>query len=453
MAALAIAIRAFRPAADHSTASHLPKFAVTGRSQVGSEMTGLGQASDGTQLVIIKIITCLMFFLFAMTTDAVGSVIPEVIKEFHLSLTAAGTFHYVPMAAIAAGALLLGFLADRLGRKTTIVLGLILYAIGSGLFSVGSTFGFFVILMALSGLGISVFKIGALALVGDVTKSSTDHTSLMNTLEGFFAVGSIVGPAVVAILSATGMSWKWLYVAAAALCLLLIVAAFTAKYPTRQRPRSQSVALKQTFLLFKDPFAVGFSFLIALYVSVEVAIYVWMPTYLRGYDGALSWLSTYALTLFFVLRAAGRFLGAWLLRHLSWTAVSALCGALILGCFGGSLFLGVRAGIVLLPLSGLFMSTIYPTLNSKGISCFGSARHGAVAGIILFFTAGAAAVSPLAMAAVSDHFGSVFYGFGLATLFSLLLFLGLLANWILDPTKRRLLGLDRPELREAAIKL
>ncbi|CAM5210075.1 MFS transporter [Alishewanella longhuensis] len=44
----------------------------------------------------VKWMTCLMFFVFAMTTDAVGVIIPEVVKQFNLSLTQAAAFHYVP---------------------------------------------------------------------------------------------------------------------------------------------------------------------------------------------------------------------------------------------------------------------------------------------------------------------------------------------------------------------
>jgi fucose permease len=396
-----------------------------------------------SHFALIKLLTCLMFFLFAMTTDAVGSIIPQVIEEFHLTMTAAGTFHYVPMAAIALGALLLGYLADKWGRKTTIIVGLILYAIGSGLFALSRSFGVFVLLLGISGLGISVFKIGALALVGDITESSTEHTSLMNSLEGFFGLGSIVGPALVAVLIGSAASWKWLYVVAAGVCVVLIICALSVEYPQKSAVKAETAALTQTFLLAGDPWALGFSLLIALYVSVEVAIYVWMPTYLRSYDGPYQWLSSYALTLFFVFRATGRFLGALMLSRLRWTSVLALCGLSILACFAGSLVLGVRFGVLLLPLSGFFMSTIYPTLNSKGISCFPRSHHGAVAGIILFFTAAAAALSPLAMATVSDYFGSIRYGFILATAYAFLLFLGLAANWIVDPTKLRLRELDR----------
>lgn len=386
----------------------------------------------------LRWLTCLMFFMFAMTTDAVGSVIPTLLREFRLSMTAASAFHYVPMAAIAVGALFLGFLADRLGRKRTIIAGLILYATSSGLFAAAHSFGIFVALLAIGGLGVSVFKIGALALIGDVARSNSDHTSLMNTVEGFFAVGSIVGPAIVAVLLGFEFSWKWLYVVAAIVCCLLIAFSLFVRYPMRRRT-AETIRLRQTFLLIRDPYAVGFSILVALYVAVEVAIYVWMPTYLSGYHGSNAWLATYALTIFFVLRALGRFLGAWLLRRVAWTAVLGSFGLLIFACFSVSLVMGIRVGIYLLPLSGLFMSTLYPTLNSKGISCFDSSRHGAVAGLILFFTAAAAATSPLAMAAVSDSLGDVAYGFGLATIFSMLLALGLLFNWIADPARARLL--------------
>jgi fucose permease len=91
------------------------------------------------------------------------------------------------------------------------------------------------------------------------------------------------------------------------------------------------------------------------------------------------------------------------------------------------------------------MSVIYPTLNSKGISCFPKAEHGAIAGVILFFTCAGAALGPLAMGAVSDLFGGLKAGFVLATIFAALLFVGLLYNWIVNPTREVLLRSDESE--------
>lgn len=386
---------------------------------------------------LAPLLTCLMFFTFAMTTDAVGSVIPRVIDEYGLSMTAASAFQYATMLGIAVGALLLGFLADRLGRQRTIVLGLALYGLSSLLVAAGGSYSGLLTMLALSGLGISIFKTAALALIGDITANPKAHTRFMNTVEGWFAVGAIMGPAIVATLMTRGITWKWLYVIAAAICLALVLMALRVKSPA---PRSQveRASLAQMLGVLRDPLALAFSLLIALYVAVEVAIYTWMPTYLKDYDGPLAWWPAWALTAFFVLRAAGRFLGARLLDHVRWTGALALLGLAILACFAASLFGGLAMGVWLLPLSGLFMSILYPTLNSKAISCFPREQHGAAAGVILFFTAAAAAAGPLAMGAVSDAWQTPRAGFALATVFAALLCAGLAANWLRDPSRRRL---------------
>ena len=395
-------------------------------------------------LTLIKWLTFLMFMMFAMTTDSVGVIIPEIIKEFRLSMTVAGAFHYADMAGIAFAGFFLGYLADKLGRKKTIILGLVLFALNSYLFAVGRAFTFFVLLLLISGAAIGIFKTGALALIGDITRSTTEHTATMNTVEGFFAVGAIIGPAIVARLLAVGTSWKWLYVIAGTLCVLLIVIAALVRYP-QTSTTAESVDLRRTLMMMKNPYAIGFSGLIFLYVAVEAAIYVWMPTLLGGYHGSLLWMATYAISIFFVLRAAGRFIGSWVLAHLNWAAVVTVFSFAILACFVISMVGGVGAAVVALPLSGIFMSVLYPTLNSKGISCFRKPEHGAVAGVILFFTCVSAVVGPLAMAAISDHFGGAKYGFLLATGFAALLFVFLLLNWIVNPTRELLHRLDVTE--------
>jgi fucose permease len=404
-------------------------------------------AAPKHNLTAIKWLTFLMFMMFAMTTDSVGVIIPEVIREFHLSMKAAGAFHYAPMIAIAVAGILLGFLADRLGRKKTIILGLVLFALNSYLFAVGNSFLFFVALLAVSGVAIGIFKTGALALVGDISVSTSEHTATMNTVEGFFAVGAIIGPAIVPLLLASGTSWKWLYVIAGTICVLLIITALLVKYPATVKAIDEPINLKRTMRMMKNPYALGFSLGIFLYVAAECAVYVWMPTLFEGYSGSFVIIATYAISIFFVLRALGRFLGAWVLAHFSWTSVMALFSLAILICFAGSMAGGLSVAIWLLPLSGLFMSMIYPTLNSKGISCFAKAEHGAVAGVILFFTCAAAALGPLAMGAVSDAFGHPKYGFILATAFAALMFAGLLLNWIYNPAGERLALLDSSEYR------
>lgn len=405
-------------------------------------------AQQSNNMAIVKTLTYLMFTMFAMTTDSVGLIIPEVIRTFQLSLTAAGTFQYATMAGIAIAGLFLGQLADRFGRRRTIVIGLTLFAAACFLLAAGNAFLFFAVMLGLSGLAIGVFKTGALALIGDISTSTAQHTSIMNTAEGFFGVGAIIGPAILARLLTAGLSWTWLYAIAGAMCVALIALALLVKYPETTTPSHSGFS--GTGRAMKSPYVLAFSAGAFLYVGVEAAVYVWMPTLLAGYTGSAAALATYSISVFFLLRAAGRFLGAWMLTRVPWQPVLAIFSGCILLCFIVSVAGGVSWAVYLLPLSGLFMSVIYPTLNSKGISCLPKSEHGAGAGVILFFTCASAVLAPLAIGAVGDAFGQIEYGFSLATAFAALLFVGALFNWLLNPTRAVLERLDVTEYRQDA---
>lgn len=373
--------------------------------------------------IALKSLVFLMFAMFAMTTDSVGTVIPEVIREFRLGLTAGGSFQYATMSGIGIAAILLGFLADWIGRKVTILLGLCLFGISSGLFAAGHAFLFFVSLLFVSGLGIGIFKAGALALIGDLSRSTHEHASTMNLVEGFFGVGAIVGPAVVTFAVNHGASWKWVYLVAAILCLLLVAGTAILGFPVpaaRQTVARPSEALR----LAGDPAALFFGAALMLYVGAEAAIYVWAPTYLAGYRGPWALIAGYAVAIFFILRAAGRFLGAWLLSRWNWSTVLAVCSCAMAILFWCAVLGGRAAAVFALPSTGLFMSVLYPTINSTGISCHEKGRHGSIAGLLLFLTCVSAVASPLLMGAIGDWFGdiafSIVVGAALASLLAML---------------------------------
>ena len=405
---------------------------------------------QGRNMAVVKTLTYLMFAMFAMTTDSVGLIIPEVIRTSGLSLTAAGTFQYATMGGIAVAALIFGQLADRLGRRPTIIVGLVLFASACFLMVTGDRLTVFAILLGLSGVAIGVFKTGALALIGDISTSTAQHTTIMNMAEGFFGVGAILGPAILTRLLQRGLPWQWLYLVAGSMCVGLIVLALLVKYPESPKPAGGQV-LKGTGRALRSPYVLAFSAGAFLYVGVEAAIYVWMPTWFEGYSGSATTFAAYGISIFFLLRAAGRFLGAWLLGRIQWQAALAFFSGGILLCFALSVAAGVDWAVYLLPLSGLFMSVIYPTLNSKGISCLPKSEHGAGAGVILFFTCVSAVAAPLAIGAVGDAFGHIIYGFWLATGFAVLLFAGAVMNWLVNPTRWVLVQFEATEYQARAV--
>lgn len=410
---------------------------------------------------LIRWLTYLMFMMFAMTSDSVGEIIKEVKVAFSVTNAQASLMHSLPMLGIAMSGLLLGFLADKLGRKPTIIIGLAVFGIACYSFLIANDFVFIVSLMTLSGIAVGVFKTGALALIGDISSSTRQHTSTMNGAEAFFGVGAIIGPLIVAYLIHQGVAWQWLYVIAGGVCTLLIVVALSVRYPSYVRGHQHDVdkvSLVKSLSLIKNPYALGFSVGAFLYVAAESAIYVWMPSYLvcdattlrATYDcyseGMAQTLAIYSVTAFFILRAAGRFVGIWMMAHFNWALVLMLFSGAIVVCFALGLAGGKQVALYLFPLSGIFMSVIYPTFNSKGISCFPRHQHGSVAGVILFFTAAGAASGPFIMGVVSDSMGGdAKYGFIVATVFAAILFVGLVYNFLRNPTETRLTEIEASE--------
>lgn len=404
----------------------------------GTRMKGImqGSASPST---LLKALVFLMFAMFAMTTDSVGTVIPEIIREFSLGMTAAGSFQYASMAGVALSAISLGFLADRMGRKLAILLGLAIFGASTALFAVGHGFASFIGLLFMAGIGIGIFKAGALALIGDLTQSPREHASIMSLIEGFFGIGAIIGPALVVWFLHQGMGWKWVYLIAAALCGALFLGTAAARFP---RPTTRNVEVQSTSggggRLMADPVAMTFAAALMLYVGAEAAIYVWVPTYFAGYTGINYQIAGFAVAVFFVLRAIGRFLGAWLLARLDWVMVLLCCSAAMAVLFLIAIAGGRGVAAIALPATGLFMSVLYPTINSTGISCYEKSRHGTIAGFLLFFTCISAVLSPLCMALIGDRLGDSWYCIALGALFSCGLAFQFLWFWLAKPFADRL---------------
>ena len=401
--------------------------------------------------VLVASLTYMMFFMFAMTTDAVGEIIRISKGVMGLSNVQASAFHWATMVAIAASGVGLGFLADKFGRKRTIIMGLTAYGVSSALFIIGQSFNLYLALLFISGLAIGVFLSAALAVLGAIAKSSVDHTAKLYEVVGFFGLGAIVGPMLVVWLTSRGLSWAWLYVVAACLCLLMIIVAMFTKYPAPKlnKDGENRSSFGHTISLISSRYVLSFSIAIMLYVACEVSIFVWLPTFLEGFSGSphANFVAAYAVMIFFILRAAGRFLGSFILGVFDWKLVVFTFSGAIFLCFIGSVYFGIAAAIFLLPASGLFMSVIYPTLNSKGISCYPKSDHGAVAGLILFFTAVSAAFAPLIMAVVSDIFGGgdMTAGFIFATVLAGLLFAMATWNWLTNPASTALASADQSE--------
>ena len=111
---------------------------------------------------------------------------------------------------------------------------------------------------------------------------------------------------------------------------------------------------------------------------------------------------------------------------------------------------GRDAAVFALPATGLFMSVLYPTMNSTGINCFPRSKHGTIAGLLLFFTCVGAVVAPLAMGAAGDLLQSTRYSMALGAVFATALAVLCCWNFVRRPMERRLMERNEADYGAAA---
>ncbi|HEU4652321.1 MAG TPA: MFS transporter, partial [Croceibacterium sp.] len=112
---------------------------------------------------------------------------------------------------------------------------------------------------------------------------------------------------------------------------------------------------------------------------------------------------------------------------------------------------GRPVAVFALPATGLFMSVLFPTINSTGISCFDRNRHGSIAGFLLFFTCLGAVLAPLAMGAVGELAGGIEYSMALGAGFAVVLALLCLWNRHAQPAAARLAQRNQADYAAEAI--
>ncbi|MGH8028271.1 MAG: MFS transporter, partial [Pseudoxanthomonas sp.] len=137
-----------------------------------------------------------------------------------------------------------------------------------------------------------------------------------------------------------------------------------------------------------------------LYVLMEQAINTWLPTFNREILHLPTALSVQAASIFAGSLAFGRLAGGILLRRIPWFWLLSTCVVAMAVLVLVALPLAANVepqterswwnaplAAYVFPLIGLFMAPIYPTINSVVLSALPKARHAAMTGLIVVFSA------------------------------------------------------------------
>lgn len=151
----------------------------------------------------------LPLFLLSIDFYGVSVALPSVGAEFGAGTTALQWAVNAFNLAMAAPLIAFGGLGDRIGRRRTMLAGILLFAAGSALCGLAPGIGTLIAGRCVQGLGVALFSAGPLSIVAS-SFPPAERGMAFGICSAVGACGAAVGPLVGGVLTEL-LSWRWLF--------------------------------------------------------------------------------------------------------------------------------------------------------------------------------------------------------------------------------------------------
>ncbi len=368
-----------------------------------------------TAVALLTAAAFFAFFVFGFSDNLKGPVLPELLRDLRLNYSLGGTMLFAIYLGFMAATLTTGILADALGHRAVLLLAGVSLGLGVAGFTSFGALGLLIVSAALIGFGLGSIELGCNALI--VRLHAARKGRYLNLMAVLHGLGSMVAPLFAGWLLAAGVAWRSVYRWDLALVGVMILGFALARFPARDAAASEKIDFKRIGRSAFTGEMLWYYAAIALYVAVELGIASWMVEFLQKVRAENVARSTGALALFFGLIMAGRFVGSFFIERLGYLK-AILLAALGAGlCIALGIF-GPPALAVLLPLSGFFLSIIFPTLTAS-VSDTHQQNLNTILGLLFTFAGLGGILGPWLVGIFSDLLG-IRLGFGLNLVFALL---------------------------------
>ena len=166
------------------------------------------------------LLTCAtVLFLDGFDTTAIGYVAPALAKEWNLARGALGPVFSAGLFGLMIGALLLGPLADRIGRKKIIILSTLAFGVGTLITAFVNDVNTLFAVRLLTGLGLGGAMPNTVALTSEFSPHRRRATMVMVMFVGF-SIGAALGGLLAAALIPQ-FGWRSVFVVGGAAPLVL----------------------------------------------------------------------------------------------------------------------------------------------------------------------------------------------------------------------------------------
>ena len=161
-------------------------------------------------------------FIIAIGYGLIAPLLPQFVRSFDVSMTAAGIVVSVFSASRLIFAPGSGALVDKVGSRKVYLTGLMTVAVATGMVAIAQEYWHILALRAVSGIGSTMFTVSAMGLI--VKLSPPTIRGKCSAVYGTsFLLGNVFGPLVGAALSFLGFRWPFfIYGVAVALAALVV---------------------------------------------------------------------------------------------------------------------------------------------------------------------------------------------------------------------------------------
>jgi len=373
---------------------------------------------------LFKALPVLFGFFIMGFVDVVGISTSYVKQDFGLSDTLSNLLPAMVFFWFAVFSVPTGILMNKLGRKNTVLLSMIVTLLALLVPLVAYNFVAILIAFALLGIGNTIIQVSLNPLVSNIV--SKDKLTSTLTLGQFIkAIAAFLGPILAGFAASSLGNWKLMLPIFAVITLLSAFWLWISSVE-KEAEVSETTSFKAAFSLLGDK-TILFLFLGILFVvGVDVGMNTATPKFLMERTGMTLETAGLGTSLYFMARTAGALVGAIVLAKMSAKRF-----------FQVSMILAVIALIAMIPMKntigilimvaiiGFTIANIFSIIFSIAIQKL-PLRANEISGLMVMGIAGGA-IFPLLMGVMSDKMGQTG---GLLVIFGCMIYL-LIASFVI----------------------
>ncbi|MBJ7882118.1 MFS transporter [Gelidibacter salicanalis] len=358
----------------------------------------------------IILLVMLIFFVISFITNILNSIIVDVKQSFDLSLTLTGLLPFSFFIAYGVMSIPAGFLSEKYGNKTLLVISFLVMSLASFLFAINPSYITFTITLFTLGSCMAILQVVINPMLR--VAGGEEHFAFNSVLAQLvFGLASFASPYLYKYLVSdvssnaqnaasllreivpVNLPWVSLYFVFSFIALIMLIVVLFINYPQVEKNEDEKAGDKSSYLsLLKNKWTLLYFFGIFCYVGTEQGIGSWISQFLLEYHNVdAQTIGADTVSYFWAMLTIGCLLGLLLLKVMDSRKLLILATLVTIITVIVAITGSLETALIAFPLIGFFISVMWSIIFSLALNSVKS-HHGSLSGILCTGIAGGAII-------------------------------------------------------------